>query len=285
MNQFSVCYRRWPRWLAITAVMFTAACGVSDSADGDATLEYGIHYTITPEPASAAVKVALRLDQPSGLLREISFPESEHIALLGGDGELLTFDGRVHWQPPASGGTLRWRATVHSERGDDTFDALLRRTWGVFRMEDIIPRARTRTLRGSSSHTTLSFDLPNNWSVVTEYSAAEPPIVVDRLERRFDQPTGWLAIGDLGVRRETIAGRHVVVAAPTGHGARRMDMLALFNWTLPELVAILPESLPRLTVVSAGDPMWRGGLSGPASVLHSCRPAIDQRERHQPADA
>ena len=35
--------------------------------------------------------------------------------------------------------------------------------------------------------------------------------------------------------------------------------------------------LPRLLIVSAGDPMWRGGLSGPSSMfLHSDRPLISE---------
>jgi hypothetical protein len=54
-------------------------------------------------------------------------------------------------------------------------------------------------------------------------------------------------------------------------------MLALLNWTLPELVSILPDALPRLTIISAGDPMWRGGLSAPASLfLHADRPLISE---------
>jgi hypothetical protein len=58
---------------------------------------------------------------------------------------------------------------------------------------------------------------------------------------------------------------------------RRMDMLALLNWTLPELIEMLPDALPRLTIFGAGDPMWRGGLSAPASVfLHAERPLISE---------
>lgn len=56
-----------------------------------------------------------------------------------------------------------------------------------------------------------------------------------------------------------------------------MDMLALLNWTLPELVALLPQPLTRLTIVSAREPMWRGGLSAPASLfLHADRPLISE---------
>ena len=277
MNYFSTFIQRIRAWSPALALLCVAACGISDSADSGENLEYNVRFVIKPEPSASSIVVEMNVDQPRGLLRAISFPAHEHIALLGGDGELLTFDERVHWQLPASGGTLRWRAQVHSERGDKTFDALLRANWGVFRMEDIIPRARARTLKGAESRTTMTFDLPPAWSVITEYSAIDDPVVVDRAKRRFDQPTGWVAIGDLGVRRETIAGMHVVVAAPTEHGARRMDILALLNWTLPELVAILPDALPRLTIVSAGEPMWRGGLSGPASFyIHADRPLISE---------
>jgi hypothetical protein len=84
-------------------------------------------------------------------------------------------------------------------------------------------------------------------------------------------------MGDLGIRRETIAGTRVAIAAPQGHGVRRMEMLALLNWTLPELNEMLPDALPRLTIVSAGTPMWRGGLSAPASFfLHAERPLISE---------
>ena len=84
-------------------------------------------------------------------------------------------------------------------------------------------------------------------------------------------------MGVIGVRRETIAGTRIAVVAPEGQGVRRMDMLALLNWILPELNAVLPESLPRLTIVSAGDPMWRGGLSAPASMfIHASRPLISE---------
>jgi hypothetical protein len=132
-------------------------------------------------------------------------------------------------------------------------------------------------MRGAVSRTTLAFELPTGWSAVTEYSALSSPLVVDRPERAFDQPTGWVALGKLGVRRETIAGTRVGVAAPEEQNVRRLEILALLNWTLPELNEILPEAIPRLTIVSAGDPMWRGGLSAPASFfLHADRPLISE---------
>jgi hypothetical protein len=279
MNCLSTCNHYLRRASLALLLVGVAACGMSDSesADRDTAREYSIHYTLRPAPAGSAMDVELRLRQPQGLLRELSFPASGTLSNLDGDGDLQVYYNRVHWQPPARGGKLRWRIAVYHQRGDGTFDALLTPRWGVFRMEDIIPRARTRAIRGAVSRTTVSFDLPPGWSAVTEYASRGDNIVVDRVQRRFDEPAGWVAAGELGVRRESIAGLQVVVAAPKGHGVRRMDMLALLNWTLPELAAMLPDALPRLTIIAAGEPMWRGGLSGPASFfIHADRPLISE---------
>jgi predicted metalloprotease with PDZ domain len=57
-----------------------------------------------------------------------------------------------------------------------------------------------------------------------------------------------------------------------------MDILALLNWNLPRVRRLVPDHMPkRLLVVSAGDPMWRGGLSGPNSLfLHADRPLVSE---------
>jgi predicted metalloprotease with PDZ domain len=66
-------------------------------------------------------------------------------------------------------------------------------------------------------------------------------------------------------------------AAPSGDKARRQDTLAFLNWNLPPLLSVFPEFPRRVLIVQAGDPMWRGGLSGPASMfLHSDRPLISE---------
>jgi hypothetical protein len=84
-----------------------------------------------------------------------------------------------------------------------------------------------------------------------------------------------MAAGWLGVRRGNIAHVKVAVAGPIDQGVRHMDILAFLRWNLPVLVAIFPEFPKRLLVVSAGDPMWRGGLSGPGSLyIHADRPLI-----------
>ena len=119
--------------------------------------------------------------------------------------------------------------------------------------------------------------LPEGWSAAVpyprfrggRYSLAES-------RTRFDRPSGWFAFGQLGVIRESIEETQVSIAGPARQGARRMDLLALLKWTLPALGEVFGELPGRLNVVVAGDPMWRGGLSGPRSVyLHSDRPLIE----------
>jgi len=279
MNCFSAFTQLRCRWSLLAALGLAAACGVpaSESADRSTTREYSLRYTLTPDPTTSSVRVSLRLQQPRDLLRELSFPVTRDVSGVEGDGAVDIRDGRAIWSPPADEGVLEWNVVVHQERAAGTFDAILTPQWGLFRAEDVIPRARTRALKGSVSRTTLRFALPAGWSAVTEYSAANDIITVERPDRRFDEPAGWIAMGDLGVRREQIAGTRVAVVAPRGQHVRRMDMLALLNWTLPELNDMLPDALPRLTIVSAGDPMWRGGLSAPASFfLHADRPLISE---------
>ncbi|MBT8090209.1 MAG: hypothetical protein KJO01_08375 [Gammaproteobacteria bacterium] len=269
--------RRWASFLVLIAI---AACDVesSESAAAPAARDYGAHYSVKVIPEQSSVEVVLEIRQPRHLLRELSFTFlRDTLSNYSGDGELQVSHGTLRWLPPAKGGKLRWRVHVAHRRAGDGYDAWLGPAWGIFRAEDIIPRAKTRALKGSTSNTTLSLDLPNGWSSVTEYSSISEPIKIVRPDRRFDQPTGWIAVGDIGVRREKIAGVRVAVAGPQGHAVRRMDMLALLNWTLPELIALLPQPLPRLTIVSAGKPMWRGGLSAPASLyVHADRPLISE---------
>ena len=279
MNCFSARTNKHRRWLLPAMMMLVAACGVpdSESADRSNSNEYRVNYTLEPDPAAAIVYVSMNLRQPPRLLRELSFSVPPHVTNIEGDGELRVREGRAYWFPPADGGVLKWQAAVLGQRESGRFDALLTADWGIFRAEDVIPRARARTRKGAVSRTTLEFSLPAGWSAISEYSAKVLPIVVDRPARRFDQPAGWLAMGRLGVRREIINGSRVAVAAPEGHEVRRMEMLALLNWALPELNQVLPNSLPRLTIVSAGDPMWRGGLSAPSSFfLHADRPLISE---------
>ncbi len=241
---------------------------------------YDIHYHARLDPESGEAQVTLRLEQSRHALREARFNIDEHRHHgFEGDGELVESDGVVYWRPPAEGGEFRLRLTIDRQRGTGGYDARITPEWALLRADHLFPAARTRTLAGASARATLSFELPAGWSLESRYGAWRgEALVVEDPERRFVRPTGWLLAGDLGVRRDRVVGRELVVAAPVGEGVRRMDALALLRWTLPALLEIFPDFPERLLVVSASDPMWRGGLSGPESLyLHADRPLINER--------
>jgi hypothetical protein len=270
------------RLLPIVAVMFTSACGVrtSESAEAEPTASrvYQLEYIITPDPQAGGAWVEMKLAQSTNLLREVNMrAPAERISHPDGDGEYSLVDERLIWKPPPRGGSLRWFAAIDHQRESGSYDAHITADWAIFRAEDVIPQAATRTLRGATSETTLSFDLPSGWSSLSEYFGREHSYAVRNTNRRFDRPAGWIILGDIGVRYDRVAGVRVNVAAPTNHGMRRTDILALLNWTLPEVLRIVPEFPKRLTIVGAGDPMWRGGLSGPRSLfVHADRPLISE---------
>lgn len=257
-----------------------AACragGEANAAPAPQHLTYRLHYELALDPSQGTAEASITLAQSGHLLREARFSLSgERWTDFSGDGEIERQGGKLVWLPPVAGGTLRWKVAMDHPRGD-AFDARLVSDWAMFRGEDAFPAAATRTLKGAVSRSTLGIDAPAGWSVVTPYHEEDGRFVIVNGERRFDRPTGWMVAGRIGVRRDTIAGVQVTVAGPVDQGVRRVDMLALLNWTLPETVRLVPDFPGRLTVVSAGDPMWRGALSAPDSLyIHAERPLISE---------
>lgn len=271
-----------PPLLAIIAAIVASACGLPTSESAAAQQGsgriYQLEYVVTPDPEAGGAWVEMTLSQSSHLLREVNMrAPAGKISAAGGDGEISLEDARLIWKPPPEGGSLRWFALIDHQRNDGAFDAHITADWAIFRVEDVIPQAATRALRGARSETTLSFNLPPGWSSLTEYFGREHSYRIRNTRRRFDRPAGWIILGEIGIRYDRIAGLRVNVAAPTDQGMRRIDILALLNWTLPEVLRLVPDFPKRLTIIGAGDPMWRGGLSGPRSLfIHADRPLISE---------
>jgi hypothetical protein len=250
----------------------------AESQGADDALRYDVDYRVSVDPTSEIFDIELRLGQSKNLLREVTMkPDFERLSNFVGDGDIEIDDQQVRWKPPASGGSLRWRVRINHLRNESGYDAWLGPQWGLFRAEDLIPRASTRTLKGAKSRTRLNFELPRNWNVATQYYGQNDRFAINNADRQFDEPSGWIVVGQIGVRRDTIAGIRVAVAGPVDNSLRRLDTLAMLNWTLPELARLLGHLPSRLTVFSAGQPMWRGGLSAPQSLfVHVDRPLISE---------
>lgn len=262
--------------LALLALLTTLACQVAAAAAGDEP-EYRVSYEarIVPSTKTASVKITIDQSRSELLLLRFQIDPARHRAFAG-DGEVVVSEGTVEWKPPTTGGTLRYDFLIDQLRDAGSYDARCAADWAIFRGDDLVPPAAATTQVGARSNARLRIRAPEGWSVVTRYAPAGGSVELTEAGRRFVRPTGWIIAGrGMGVLRERIAGTRVTVAAPAGQGVRRLDILALLRWTLPRLDDVLGSAPERLLVVGAGDPMWRGGLSGPSSLfIHADRPLI-----------
>ena len=264
--------------LALATLLWGDAHTQDGTPDAARDLIYRLEYIVRPDFEAGGAFVELHLRQPRRLLRAFDMrAPSEVFSDFGGDGDVSAANDRLLWTPPDGGGALRWFARIDHKRNGESYDAYISEDWAIFRAEDIMPPAATRSLKGARSETSLRFVLPSGWSSATEYFGRDHVYRTENPERAFDRPAGWMIVGRIGTRVETIAGVRTKIAAPIGHGVRRMDILAMLHWTMPDVLRLLPDFPGRLTIISAGDPMWRGGLSGPRSMfLHAERPLISE---------
>ena len=252
------------------------AAVAQEGASAPPERRYEVLFDARILPTERAARVTIRLGEGASLVRRILLRvDPERHVDWSGDGEISIEGDEVSWAPPRGGGRLEYFFRIDHLRTSSGYDARCAESWALFRGGDMFPPARVRAVVGAHSRSRLRLRVPDGWSVAVPYARRGSFFEVENPNRRFDRPTGWMAAGRLGVVRERIAGVRVAVAGPVGQGVRRHDMLALLRWTLPALRDAIGELPDRLLVVGAGDPMWRGGLSGPRSVfVHADRPLI-----------
>ncbi len=251
------------------------------SAFSHATLEerpsFGILYTVWVKPDEKSATVKVRLSRRAEWMHEMqmTIDPGRHTGFLS-SGELLVEDARVTWRPPDEDAWMQYDVALESKRRSGRYDGYVTDDWALLRADDLVPPFRSDFEDLTQSKAKLEFHLPEGWSVETRYPRySSGRFKVDDPDRWVDRPTGWLIMGDIGTRRETIGHTRIAVSAPKGQGVDRMDVLAFLRWTVPTLQEIFPEFPERLLLVSADDPMWRGALSGPDSLfVHADRPMI-----------
>jgi hypothetical protein len=266
-------HRHGARSLLLLALLLIASAA---HAEPDT---YRLSFDLELQRGKSRAKGAIELAQTEPLLLEARFraPPDRYKAFHG-DGKIARDGDYVTWTPPAEGGRIEYTVELESKRASGKLDGTVQPDWALFRADDAFPPARARMRAGSSSHSRLRLTLPDDWSIITPF--VEGPagdFMIENPERAFDRPTGWLIAGKLGRRKDTIEGMDVSVAAPVGAGVERLAMLALLRWTLPEIARELGPLPPRLSIVSAGEPMWRGGLSASNSIyIHADRPLLSE---------
>lgn len=271
--------RRMLTNLLTLGVLTAAMLGAHNALSGTGNT-YELRYLadLTQSPNHALVRIELS-DNSGVSAIDFNLNETFHSALKA-SGELTLKNGRALWHPPSNNAWLSLNVQLPHRRDSGGFDALRESDFAIFRGDDLIPAAVVRGRKGITSQATLQFTLPKSWTSVNsgwQKQDDERTFNIDNPKRRFDRPTGWFIAGELGTRREHLAGTHVAVSGPTGQGLRRLDVLSfvLFNWpTLQQIVGDMP---PKILLVMAGDPMWRGGLSGPNSLfVHADRPMVSE---------
>ncbi|MBK9494042.1 MAG: hypothetical protein IPO08_05770 [Xanthomonadales bacterium] len=241
--------------------------------------EVDYHVGFLPAEGLATVRIEVRPDSGRVVSLDLRM-DAERYLDVQGDGEIVRAGERVAWTVPDDGGELRYRYRIDKRRRDGGFDARITPDWTLVRLDHLVPPLRARLTRDTDARARLFVDLPAGWSNVdTQYLRSRDGasfVIVDP-RQRFDRPTGWLIAGDVGTRREQIHGMEVSVGAPKGDPMGRNEYIAFINIVAPEMLAAF-DSLPKkMLIVGAGDPMWRGGLSGPRSLyLHSERPILSE---------
>ncbi len=261
--------------LLITSVLTSSlTCGEVAAAERET---FGVLYTVWVYPQDKTATVKIRLsDNPSWVnwLRLYIDPKRHDEFLAGGE---VKIDGdEVTWTPAHDDAWLQYKVELESKRSNGRYDGYVSDDWALLRADDLVPPMRTDFRDQTQSKAKIQFNLPDGWSIATRYPKTKKHrFKVDDPERYMDRPTGWLVMGNIGTRRESIGKTKVAVSGPVEQGVRHMDILAMLRWTMPTLHNIFPTFPERLLLVSAGDPMWRGALSAPGSLyLHADRPMI-----------
>ena len=256
---------------------------------------YKMEYQIELVPEKHMARVKLIIDNTEDgekAVREISFKNKKKHYNYKANGRLDVGDERVTWQPPKGNAWLSLEAMLLHERDPGEYDSFINEDWALFRGDDLFPPSKVVMRKGASSEATMNFSLPKSWPYINTIWERDKTAVqhnsmnffVNNPERNFDRPVGWMIAGKIATRRDYLGETYVSVSGPgrdsfeeDGAGFKRMEILTLLHFVWPEVAKLLPEQPRAVLIVGAGDPMWRGGLSGPYSLfMHEDRPLVSE---------
>lgn len=246
-----------------------------------ATPHFDVDYRVAFLPKEGKADVTIHLAPGDAHVSRLVFtmPESRYSGIEG-DGSIVRDGEHLRWEPPKKGGELRYRYRINKKRGNGSYDAYITPHWTILRGDGLVPPVRVTASRHARSRATLHLVLPPGWKHAdTPWLPLhdEDGYRVENPDHVLARPTGWMIAGDLGTRRERVEGMEIAVAAPRDQSIHRMDLLAMLTATTPLMLDAFGELPKKILVVRAGDPMWRGGLSGPRSLwMHADRPLISE---------
>ncbi|MCB1567543.1 MAG: hypothetical protein KDI69_01815 [Xanthomonadales bacterium] len=264
---------------AFLLFLLSTLAGVASAAPPQFDVDYRVRFL--PDAGQAEVSIHLNFDEARVSKLTFKMPASRYSDIKG-DGDVDRDGDRLRWEPPKEGGSLSYRYRIDKKRKNGAYDAYMNDDWVVVRGDDLVPSARVTATRGARSRASLHLELPKDWThadtpwLPTRDHADFEYEVVNH-ERALARPTGWIIAGKIGTRRDVVEGMEIAVAAPAGLSIARMDLLAMLTATAPILLDAFGQLPEKILVVRAGEPMWRGGLSGPRSLwMHADRPLISE---------
>lgn len=258
-------------WLALSGPLWAAQ---------KVDLDYHVHLL----PQSDQAEVRLTLARGSAV-RSLDFDlgDGSRYSDFKADGKWQLTSGqeaRGVWQPGPDKASLSYRVRISHERKSGVFETRMTPGWALLRGDDLVPAARLDQQDGVELVARLEVALPDGWkSVETPWPRiGKQRFRIDNPSRLFDRPRGWILAGKLGSRRARLGETEVTVASPQGQGMRRMDVLTLLTFVWPQVQALIPRHPPKLLIVGAADPFWRGAQAGHESIyLHSRPPLVSER--------
>jgi hypothetical protein len=254
-------------------------------------MEYQIE--LVPEKHMARVKLIIdNTEEGEKAVKEISFKNKKNHSNYNANGRLDVGDERITWQPPKGIAWLSLEAMLLHERDPGEYDSFINNDWALFRGDDLFPPSKVVARKGASAEATLHFSLPKSWPYINTVWERDKTVVernsmnffINNPERNFDRPVGWMIAGKISTRRDYLGETYVSVSGPerdsfeeNGAGFKRMEILTFLHFVWPEVAMLLPEQPRAVLIVGAGDPMWRGALSGPYSLfIHEDRPLVSE---------
>jgi predicted metalloprotease with PDZ domain len=256
-------------WPAL-AVVLAIAAGLA-GAEGLPTYSVDYVVRIVPgDPAHADVRWLL-----AGIDEIRSFRlvfRDDRFTDVSGTGRLEWHGRTLRWTPGAPYAHLRYRVAVPRRRPPGPhFDSWAEGDWIATRALHLFPEINVDFRSGAEaakSRARLVFRLPRGWKAASAQLPAEGGgFMVREPDKQFDRPRGWFLLGHIARHRRTVAGMEITVATAPGSALDVRALFRLYTRTVPLLAKLLGPPPPRLLIVSAPDPMWRGGLSGEDSFF------------------
>lgn len=256
----------WLRWALAGLLMLGLVAPGHAQNLAPPTIPYDLLFEATLVPTERLARARLRIGA-NQVDRMVFRIDPERHMNIRGDGKVEVDGTSATWEPPRTGGSLRYDFRVDALRGGSAYDARISEQWAIFRGSDLFPPARVMATDGSYSRSRLRLRMPKRWTSALPYEKGDNGYyIIDNPHRHFDRPTAWMALGRLGILRERIARCSVAVAGPFRQELRRQDILAMLRWTLPTLRDVLGE-LPLACSWSA--PGTRCG-AGASRALARC---------------